>query len=243
MTKTNGVGQRGDHGAAVFAPAISALQSELAEFERRATETKDLIKRLCARAGIAAKPPSAPPVARRKRGRPKINGDAAIDTAIKHDTAKPKAELAQIAAAVAKADRAVAAATSAKNIQALKAAIAEKWNRMREGGQLLRKLAGSVRRLPVDQVASRHMRRSAKLSAADFASKIARFQAKAIAAMGSAAPSPSPSKPKRPSEAAPAHVKNQIGKWRRDSAGAMSREIVGVVDDETTKADGQLEKT
>src|ERR1700733_3866245 len=43
---------RGDVMREQFQPAIEALQSDLADLERQVTETKQVINRLCVRAGI-----------------------------------------------------------------------------------------------------------------------------------------------------------------------------------------------
>lgn len=114
------------------------------------------------------------------------------------------------------ADRAVAAATSARDAQALKAAIGEKWKGQREGGRLLAKLAGAVRRLPPSsRLRISRIRRPAPRQGG-------RCDRRCAIEIQAATPA---------RDRAP-HPKMKITGWRKDASGALSRRATGVVEDE-----------
>jgi len=227
---------RVDHGGAVFAPAIEALRQELVDLESRATETKDLIKRLCTRAGGSDPRSDGTPTAKRKRGRPKTkpNGGGPIKLSPR-EPARPKvskattasnsaaAELAKIVAEIGEKTKAAQIAKQKKDIEGIRTNIAAAMNAERRAGAILR--GGMVRRKgkPANRVQRRRWRRAASLTQKQFDQKLERTTKSAIATMGAGAPSRSQPKPRDP---APSRARAKLSNWHHDEAGNLSRTLV-----------------
>jgi len=162
MTERNEHDGRADR--RVFEPAIARLREELANFERQASATRALIEALVVRAG--ATDPTRARIATAKARTPgrHRSSSATSDTqkrtacAVQQVPANTAAaggyaakELAEIVAAVARSRRGTEAAIRSKDIARLKTAVAAIARAERRGGEILIKLDGSLKPLPVGQ--------------------------------------------------------------------------------------------
>jgi hypothetical protein len=233
-----------------FMPAIAALRSELADLERRAAQTRELIGALCERAGGAGDPPrpdaaatptpakaavaTRAPHARRRHLPPRGSPPgAAKPTTTPAKPGNGVDQLAKITAAVAEAADLVAAATRAKDGEQLKTAIAGRARAERRAGELLIALAGKVRPLPgVSKLEAKRWRRAAALSEKDFEDKLQRAQRKAIAAVGDSPKRGVARVEGKTSTAARPKLAMKLSDWKKEADGSLSRTLSAAADGE-----------
>ena len=197
MTERNEHDERADR--RVFEPAIARLREELANFERQASATRALIEALVVRAELAdptrariatakarsrGRHQSSRPTSNRQKRTPAPTmrqGPTNSTAAVGVEGAK---ELAKIVAAVARSQRDAEAAIRSKDIARLKTAVAAIARAERRGGEILIKLDGSLKPLPVGQADRKRWRQAAARSPKAFEMKLRRDFAKALAQIG-----------------------------------------------------------
>jgi len=258
MTERNEHDGRADR--RVFEPAIARLREELANFERQASATRALIEALVVRAKVAD-PTRARITTAKARSRGRHRSFRATSDAQKRVPAQtarhvptssaPVAEadvakeLAKIVAAVARSRRDVEAAIASKNAARLKAAVAAVAAAERCGGEILNKLAGSLKPLPVSQADRKRWRQAAARSPTAFDAKLKRDIATALARIsGNAAdtaaenkakppsPPPAPVRPlKRPSAATAPQLHAKLSDWHQEADGSLTRTLTSAEGD------------
>jgi hypothetical protein len=244
--------------ATAYLPAIAQLNSELADLERRAAHTRQLINALCERAGVSGDPPAGAvtaipasakratvtraPHARRRHISPRASrtGTAKPTTAL----AKPGNgvdELPKIVSEIAECADLVAAAMRDKDAEKLRAAIDRRVHAERKGGQALIALAGKKALPGVSKIQSRRWRRVALLVPDDFEARIGRATRTAMKAMSSSGTAVA-AIGARPQEKAPKRRRNKtsleamprqkmaLTPWQKEPDGSLSRTLTAVDD-------------
>ena len=153
-------------------------------------------------------------------------------------------ELAEIVAAVARSQRDTEAAIRSKDVARLKTSVAVIARAERRGGELLVKLGGQFKPLPVSPADRKRWRQAAARSPTAFAAKLKRDVAKAVArisgneaeaAVGNATPSrpPAPARPvKRPRPVSASQPPiNKLSDWHQAADGSLTRTVTSVEDD------------
>jgi hypothetical protein len=248
---------KGDDRETAFMPAIAALRSELADLERRAAHTRQLIDALCERAGVPGDQPrphagtrptptgkatvTTMPHARRRR-----SPRASRPGSAKPPTAPAKAgngvdELAKIVAEIAETTHLVAIATRAKDAEQLRAAIATRARAERRGGALLIEMAGKKPLPGVSKIESRRWRRVALLVPDEFEARIERATRKALAG-GAAVAAPEKGTMRavrrKTTAAAVGRPTMKFSPWQQDADGSLSRTVTAVDGDAATSTAG-----
>ena len=153
-------------------------------------------------------------------------------------------ELAVIVSTVAAASARLAKATRSKDVASVRTAMLAVATAERRGGELLVKLGGRLKPLPIGHTDRKRWRQAAVRSAKAFAAKLQRDVAKTLAridAMPSRPPAPTRSPAKRPHAApspprtAPSPPRTTVSAWRQDADGGLVR-TVGAVDADKTAA-------
>src|SRR6516164_5021817 len=196
MTECNRCDELADR--RVFEPAIARLREELANFERQASATRALIEALVVRAGATdptrakittTKAPPRQPISDAQKRVPAQTARHVPTSSAPVAEADVAKELAKIVAAVARSRRDVEAAIASKNAARLKAAVAAVAAAERCGGEILNKLAGSLKPLPVSQADRKRWRQAAARSPTAFDAKLKRDIATVLARISSNATS------------------------------------------------------
>ncbi len=239
--------------ATAFLPAIAQLNSELADLERRAEQTKQLINALAQRVGMGgagtakasakrATVTTRAPHARRRRS-PRVSRTGTV----KPTTAPAKpgndvAELAKIVTEVAECADQVAAAMRDKDAEKLRAAIDRRVHAERRGGALLLALNGKMRLPGVSKMDSRRWRRAATIVPDALEARIGRATRKALKAMSSsgaavaaigARPKEQAPKKRRRNRTSLANMprhKMELTPWQKGPDGSLSRTLTAVDD-------------
>jgi hypothetical protein len=261
MTERNKYDERADR--RVFEPAIARLREELANFERQASATRALIEALVVRAELADPTRARIATAKaRSRGRHQSSRPTSntqkrtpaptmrhvptnTTAAVGSEGAK---ELAKIVAAVARSQRDAEAAIRSKDGARLKTAVAAIARAERQGGEILIKLGGGFKPLPVSQADRKRWREAAARSPKAFAVKLRHDVAKAqaqingtganLAAADKAKPAPArPAKQVKPPSALTApHLQAKLSTWHREPDGSLSRTLTTVAKDDAAAA-------
>jgi hypothetical protein len=249
MTERNEHDERANR--RVFEPAIARLREELASLERQASATRALIEALVVRAGatdpMRARIASAktPPRELHRSSRATSNAQkrtpapttrrALTNTAATVGGYGAK-ELAEIVAAVVRGRRDADAAIASKDAARLKTAVAAIATAERCGGEILIKLDGSLKPLPVSQVDRKRWRQAAARSPKAFDAKLKRDIATALARISSNTtsaatvdkakpPSRPPAPTKRPSAATAPQLHAKLSDWQKDADGSLTRTL------------------
>jgi len=251
VTERNEHEERGDR--RVFEPAIARLREELADFERQASATRALIEALVARAGPTDSPTAK--MATATRGRVRSSRATA-------DREKPKPvytpatpsvdaakQLAEIIAAIARSRRNVEAAIAGKDVAKLKTAMAAIASGERCGGEILIKLGGELKPLPVSPADRKRWRQAAARSPKAFDVKLRRDLSRALLQIGAKpadaaatdkakpqsrppAPARSPVKPARRER----QLRSKLSSWREEPDGSLSRTLTAVTEGDAAAA-------
>jgi hypothetical protein len=250
MTERNEHDERANR--RVFEPAIARLREELASLERQASATRALIEALVVRAGatdpMRARIASAktPPRELHRSSRATSNAQkrtpapttrqVPTNTAAAAVGADGAKELAEIVAAVVRGRRDADAAIASKDAARLKTAVAAIATAERCGGEILIKLDGSLKPLPVSQVDRKRWRQAAARSPKAFDAKLKRDIATALARISSNTtsaatvdkakpPSRPPAPTERPSAATAPQLHAKLSDWQKDADGSLTRTL------------------
>ena len=254
MTECNDHDERANR--RVFAPAIARLREELANFERQASATRTLIEALVVRAGptdptAEITTAKAPPRERHRSSRPTSNTQKRTPApTMRHVPTNTTAavgahgakELAKIVVAIARSQRDAEAAIRSKDVARLKMAVIAIARAERRGGEILIKLDGSLKPLPVGQADRKRWRKAAARSPTAFDAKLKRDVAKALARISSNAtsaatvdkakpPSRPPAPAKRPSAATAPQLHAKLSGWQKDADGSLTRTLTSAEGD------------
>jgi hypothetical protein len=147
-------------------------------------------------------------------------------------------ELAEIVAALTRSQRDAEAVIRSKDVARLKTAVAVIAHAERRGGELLVKLGGQFKPLPVSPADRKRWRKAAVRSPMAFEAKLKRDVAKALAridpAAGKATSSRPPALARSPAKRSPStsprepHVK--LSDWHREADGSLTRTLTSVDD-------------
>jgi len=253
MTERNEHDERANR--RVFEPAIARLREELASLEQQASATRALIESLVVRAGPTdptAKITTAevPPRERHRSSRHSNTQRRTPAPTTPHVPTNTTAtvgaegakELAEIVAAVARSQRDAEAAIRSKDVARLKMAVIAIARAERRGGEILIKLDGSLKPLPVGQADRKRWRKAAARSPTAFDAKLKRDVAKALARISSNAtsaatvdkakpPSRPPAPAKRPSAATAPQLHAKLSGWQKDADGSLTRTLTSAEGD------------
>jgi hypothetical protein len=259
MTERNEHDERADR--SVFEPAIAWLREELANIERQASATRALIEALVVRAKIAdparaktaTAKASSPGRHRSSRTAPDRQKRVPVQTTRHMLTNRAAAagkdsvrELAGIVSTVAAATERLAMAARSKDVAGIKAAVSAIATAERRGGEILIKLGGSLKPLPVSQADRKRWRQAAARSPTAFDAKLKRDIATALARISSNATSaatmdkarppsrpPAPARPvKRPRPVSASQPPiNKLSGWHQEADGSLTRTVTSVEDD------------
>jgi hypothetical protein len=152
-------------------------------------------------------------------------------------------ELAEIVAAVARCRRDAEAAIASKDAARLKTAVAAIATAERRGGEILIKVGGRLKPLPVSQAVRKRWREAAARSPKAFEMKLRRDVAKAVARIGGDAvdaatmnkakshsrPPVSTRLPAKSSSREPPHAK--LSNWHQEPDGSLTRTLTSVEGD------------
>jgi hypothetical protein len=255
MTERNEHEERGDR--RVFEPAIARLREELANLERQASATRALIEALVVRAGATdltqarTATAKAPPREQHRSSRATANtqkgAPAPTTRHVPTNTAAAVGahgakELAEIVAAVTRSQRDAEAAIRSKDVARLKTAVAVIAHAERRGGELLVKLGGQFKPLPVSPADRKRWREAAARTPAAFDAKLKRDIATALARIGGNAATAvnkakPPSRPPKPPSALTApHLQAKLSDWHQEPDGSLTRTLTTVAKDDAATA-------
>ena len=261
MTERNEHDERADR--RVFEPAIARLREELANFERQASATRALIEALVVRAELAdptrariatakarsrGRHQSSRPTSNRQKRTPAPTmrqGPTNSTAAVGVEGAK---ELAKIVAAVARSQRDAEAAIRSQDVARLKRAVAVIAHAERRGGELLVKLGGQFKPLPIGQADRKRWRQAAARSPTafdalkrDIATVLARISSNTTSAATvdkAKPPSRPPAPAKRPSTATAPQLHAKLSDWQKDADGSLTRTLTSAEGDTTAAPAG-----
>jgi hypothetical protein len=158
-------------------------------------------------------------------------------------------ELAEIVAAVTRSQRDAEAAIRSQDVARLKRAVAVIAHAERRGGELLVKLGGQFKPLPIGQADRKRWRQAAARSPKAFDAKLKRDVATALARISSNTtstatvdkakpPSRPPAPARSPAKASPREPNAKLSDWQREPDGSLTRTLTSAEGDTTAAPAG-----
>lgn len=249
--------RNGQDAVAVFAAMIATLEEEAVDFDRRAAAARALIQQLRDHARVvaavkvppsqnqnpASRKPDAPKAAATRRQQAAKPAARTPPAPVESAAGTNVEELKKLAAEVARLNGLIKAE---KNAATIKDHVAALLRAERRGGEILIKLGGSLKPLPMSQADRKRWRQAAARSPTAFDAKLKRDIATALARISSNATSaatvdkakppsrpPAPARPvKRPRPVSASQPPiNKLSDWHQEADGSLTRTVTSVEDD------------